>query len=745
MRTSRRSLIKLRMNAPQIKEVLLRGTASLQLAAAGENKRPTFEINAYNGGAIQPDRPYLEAPLVIDLSGVSSPDRISAVLDHDDRKIVGQTSRVRVSNKSIEMAGVITGPYETERHPAWEVVSQAKGGYVWPVSLGADIRNLEYVAAGSSVTVNNATHPGPLYVARRTQLRHISFLSDGADQTASARIAAAAAKESQMDFNAWLKAKNIDPEKLDDPTREALRASFDAEQKLTAGGGNGGKKGRRADDDEGDDDDSRESRKPKQQRKRTASANGDPLAAAKAKRERLEAGYRMIKEAGEEFPDAIEALAELHASFQEDEDYALHDLETGILRVTSMSQRVDNRLRGRNDTAAIDSRVVEAALCMGGGLSEKTLTDNYSEDVLNRAQDRFRVGLSLNDFLCMAARARGITALSFRQDSEMILRAAFYRDDPFATRQLRASSFSSYDASTILSNVMNKYLLDFFNAVDMAPMNRITAKQPVKDFKQITSVTLTGDMKYELVAPGGEIKHGTFGEKSYTNQADTYGKILGITRKDLINDDLGAFRRLGERMGRGGAYALLDLFWATFLANTDFFKTANNNYDDGADSALGIDGLTNAKTIFNKQTQPKADGTTGGRPLGIRPRILLVPPELEALGKQILNSQLIVMAGTAASVDVRGNANIHGGTLDLVMAPELSNSSYTGYSTTKWYLLANPAELPVIETCFLNGVERPTVENAMADFNTLGIQIRGYFDFGCALQEERGGVAMNGT
>ncbi len=43
--------------------------------------------------------------------------------------------------------------------------------------------------------------------------------------------------------------------------------------------------------------------------------------------------------------------------------------------------------------------------------------------------------------------------------------------------------------------------------------------------------------------------------------------------------------------------------------------------------------------------------------------------------------------------------------------------------------------MPVIEVAFLNGQQMPTVESADADFNTLGIQMRGYHDFGVAKQE----------
>ena len=74
----------------------------------------------------------------------------------------------------------------------------------------------------------------------------------------------------------------------------------------------------------------------------------------------------------------------------------------------------------------------------------------------------------------------------------------------------------------------------------------------------------------------------------------------------------------------------------------------------------------------------------------------------------------------------------------------LSNSQYTGNSGKAWYMLADPADLPVIEMVFLNGQESPIVETAQADFNTLGVVMRGYHDFGAALQEPRAGLKAKG-
>jgi phage major head subunit gpT-like protein len=187
-------------------------------------------------------------------------------------------------------------------------------------------------------------------------------------------------------------------------------------------------------------------------------------------------------------------------------------------------------------------------------------------------------------------------------------------------------------------------------------------------------------------------------------------------------------------LGRGSGLKINDVFWSTFLKSTDFFKAANKNYLTGADTALSIDGLTKAETAFMEQVDPD------GKPLGAMPAIVLVPPALSAIASQ-LNKSMELRDGGGNKYPV---ANPHQGKFRAEVSRYLSNSQYTGNSGKAWYLLADPADLPVIETAFLNGQEAPVIETADADFNVLGIQMRGYHDFGVALQEPRGGVKSKG-
>jgi len=150
---------------------------------------------------------------------------------------------------------------------------------------------------------------------------------------------------------------------------------------------------------------------------------------------------------------------------------------------------------------------------------------------------------------------------------------------------------------------------------------------------------------------------------------------------------------------------------------------------------LGLTGLDKATVTFAEQV----DGD--GKPLGIRPAILVVPPGLNSISSQLSKAQEIRDNTSTARYPV---ANPFQGQFRTEMSSYLNSPVYPGSSPKAWYLLADPRDLPTIEVAFLNGQEAPTIETADADFNQLGIQMRGYHDFGVALQDPRGGVRSKG-
>jgi hypothetical protein len=149
-----------------------------------------------------------------------------------------------------------------------------------------------------------------------------------------------------------------------------------------------------------------------------------------------------------------------------------------------------------------------------------------------------------------------------------------------------------------------------------------------------------------------------------------------------------------QRLGRGGALKLNKIFWTAWLDDATFFTAGNLNYFTGTSTALGIDSLTAAELLFLNQVD--ADGT----PLGLAPEILLTPNALSTKATSL--SRDTEIRDTTASTKYT-TANPHAGKWRPVRSSYLSNATITGYSTTAWYLLANPAAVAAIETCFLNG------------------------------------------
>jgi hypothetical protein len=128
-----------------------------------------------------------------------------------------------------------------------------------------------------------------------------------------------------------------------------------------------------------------------------------------------------------------------------------------------------------------------------------------------------------------------------------------------------------------------------------------------------------------------------------------------------------------------------------------------------------------------------------GNMMDLDPVKVIVPPALEATALKYYKSA--ELRDTTSSTKLP-TSNIYQNRFAPVVVPELGNSNYTGYSATNWFMCCDPAILASAVVCFLNGSQAPTIESADADFDVLGIQFRGYHDFGVAMSEYRASCEM---
>lgn len=341
-------------------------------------------------------------------------------------------------------------------------------------------------------------------------------------------------------------------------------------------------------------------------------------------------------------------------------------------------------------------KVIEAALCMQGGLKADKVYDEQTLEAAHKA----RRDVSLSGVLIQAARANGYTGSDRLNDGNM--------------RAVITAAFASHQIADLLSAVTNKFLLNGFNSVESV-WQQISAIRSVNDFKAINQFRLNGDFKFKKVGNAGELKTAIATDYKRSLSADTWGIVSQLTRTDMYNDDLAALSLLPQRMGRGSALALNETIWTEFAASND---TYYQKVTAGAGNALALAGLKTAATAFRKLTDPD------GNPLGIAPRILLVPPELELTAAELMTSALLISGNTTAAP----NANVLQGRYRVVVSNYLT-------SATTWWLMADGADLPAMDVVFLNGQQAPTIENVMADSDKLGVTIRGYMDFGVAKAE----------
>jgi len=368
-------------------------------------------------------------------------------------------------------------------------------------------------------------------------------------------------------------------------------------------------------------------------------------------------------------------------------------------------------------------KTLEAAMCMRIGISGNELLKQYGDEAVETAWKENDMPLQMLLVECLKLEGAPVPR-------------------SFGNETIQAA-FSTVSLPGILSNVANKKLLQSYSAQPVIA-TKLCSEGDLSDFKENERFRLTDVGDLERVPDGGEIKEGKQKEEKALNQLDTYGKKFCLTRRMIINDDLGAFMKVPVAMGNRAARLIDQLFFKRLMENPDqsdgkkLFHSEHKNYMEGADTTLNFEGLRKAVQIFLDQTD--ADD----QPINIEPAFLVVPTALKHTAIELTKGATLIMGGGETQA-IRPALNVLADeNLQVVSAPHLSNSTYTNASPKAWYLFGNPSQIDTFEIGYLRGKRTPTVEVGDTDFNTLGQWFRVYFDLGIREQDFRGMVKSNG-
>lgn len=648
----------------------IRFTSTINLTAGGKQRR--FKINAYSGGKLIVSG--FQYPVVVDLAGIDTSNAVPILIDHNAtvEATLGLTDRIENSGKALVLGGPITGVSNLSQ----QVLAQSNAGHTWQASIGAAVIESENIAAGQTVNVNGQQFVGPLIVARRSVLKETSVLPMGADSTTSVNLAAKAVtlKGSNMTFEEFVKSLGLDSATLTPEANAVLQTAFETMQ--------------------------------------TEDGTVAPSSAAAA------AVLDLRGTASTELTRQSQILASC-VGFP-------HIANTAIQAGWSPMQAENHILKAKARQMVPSNRTIQAS---GSGLTK----DALSASLLIRAGAENVAVKAYGAQACEIGRGARITNM-------IDLAAAALRlagQDPHAHQnndQMLRAAFSTSSLPNILSDSATKTLVSAYEETT-SDWRLFAHIGDAANFKEQKGIRPSALGNLEELGDGGKIKHGNLKEEDvYTWNVDTFAKMLSVTRKTIVNDDLGFISELSPMFGTSAGRSLLDLIWSTILGGqtAGYFATGNLNLAEAA-SALAVGTLGAAVSAMRSQRDD------AGNDLSIQPTVLVVCPLLETTARALLSSAEILGTSGPSGNPVKGIVP------HLIVEPRLSNSTkFSGTSNTQWYLFGAPKDRAVT-VGFLNGMQTPTIETADTDFNTLGMQMRAFFDFGVALANEKAAYKAVGT
>jgi len=309
-----------------------------------------------------------------------------------------------------------------------------------------------------------------------------------------------------------------------------------------------------------------------------------------------------------------------------------------------------------------------------------------------------------------------------------------------ADEVLRAS-YSTSEFPNLLANIANKSVLEIYK--NFPSTARLVAKKlDAKNFHEHTGVRLGGDTQFQPLAGDAELKHTVLTDEGFKYRIGTFGRMWGIDRQSIINDDTQALSDVPKVLARGAFLALEECFWNVVLSNPGaFFSVGNGNLISGAGSELSGDSLASAVQAFLEATDSE------GKPIGVLPKFLIVPPALKAQADQLYTSRTFnAGGGSTTGSDRVPNANPFHGLYEPVPSPWIgSKQAASGGSDTHWFLFGDKSDVAPFGLAFLHGNEVPTIEPCDLPSHQLGVGFRGYWDFGACAIEPAGAVKSTGA
>lgn len=621
---------------------------------------------------------------ILRMSGATYPAQVP-MLDAHSRysieDILGSVSEIRVDGGKMRGKARFASGEAADR--AMQLIEEK---HLTDVSAGYNIENEVFVRDGAKEIVDGTEYEGPVYVVRKWRLREVSLVPIGADEAAKLRAANSQVSKPESPANPSKEGSRMDPKDKSPETPPVEPETKTAERK----------------------------------------APEAPATPAKVDTVVVDKRHAEVREvcklAGLTAERTLAYLdGEKTAEQVRAEIIAERERENAPVKRTVVETGRDARDKFR--AAAVDAILLTAGLPV-----QKPAA----------GADELR-GLKLAE---LAREAHSVANVRVPRREDELFRSALERRGGIflqGTRSSGAYNHTTSDFPNILADVVNKSMGIGYQAAPVTyPL--WTRSVPFSDFKTRYVNRLSSVPDPSAVTETGEIPEVGMSEDQESYAIATYGNIVSITRKTLINDDLGAFTRVPMQMGNALRRKFQKIVTAIINqgASSDYnmsdgnplFDATNHGNYGTTGTALGETTLAAAWTAMAKQTG------LGGERIVVQPRWLLIPPDLYMTARKLLES-----TGAVTTEQNSGVINPLRGLVTPIVDPFMLDATANG--TTAWALVADNSQVDTVEVGLLNGIDSPAVEE-QEGFEVLGMRFRIYAEFGAKAIDWRGLLKRTG-
>jgi hypothetical protein len=369
-------------------------------------------------------------------------------------------------------------------------------------------------------------------------------------------------------------------------------------------------------------------------------------------------------------------------------------------------------------SAGLDEKLAEEYIERGTSLDEARtnigLFAKYAKEATPAPAVRVETGVDEKD----KKRAGIIEALLPRVDSSFtrvpndfsgysmlrMLEAVIGRRPGMTDAEFARAAMSSSDLPYILANVAEKSAQKKYEAAPRT-WNRWAKSDTVRNFKTNDRVRSGDFASLEERQESGEFKRGSFGEEREQFALKEWGKIMGFSRRMLINDDLREISKVIAQAGAAAARLENQLVYEQLTSNPTMGDSVALFHASHANLA-SAGALTDSELGEMFQLMREQTSVDGLEVLNLAPKYLICGPDNEVTARKYLAN----ISPTQAS-----NVNVFSGSLELIIDAEIDNDDY--------FLAADQNLIDTVVLFHLEGEERPRVESR-TDFETEEVEIK---------------------